>query len=504
MIEQLTFEQLKMSVEGPAAAFRCRIRLQPDAGDGGKVFPPTYAGGVYAVEDRRFNGEVVRCVLLDSVQSQANRMEEALQDAFLPNWRELKTDADDPPCALPVIAVHVENHGWVTSLTAPHRIHDAILRDSNRNGTRFRDSDIGQAIVAARIHAATGFYKYCPTVLLFGTWDSTAGEGLDSAKIPRAVVSEIIGVNVTAGVRTGGRLDPLGIERMNVTFYRKGKSGWTLNESEADKKYKKGKGWTEDVALADKGKEGKPTEEKSIVWGNKPSDINHGNIPPDMARFKADEVRRQNLGRLPDLLESNPVTLRYDVESGNGRLQSHVAFEGETVRIRDGAVKPGGVTVEYALHTWTLSLTQLRRLRFPAQAPKGESEASPEAQPDRRNHAARTVLAALSLYALALQNECGYWLRSRCELIPEGELKLELLGSSSAEFSLGSAKNVREKLLEPAIEEAENLGLTWEKKVVRLTPTEELKKLVELSDSPRSEVEDADTEEVTADDSTQG
>ena len=119
------------------------------------------------------------------------------------------------------------------------------------------------------------------------------------------------------------------------------------------------------------------------------------------------------------------------------------------------------------------------------------------------NAAARTVLAALAVYALALQNERGYWLRSRCELIPEGEIKLELLGSSSTEFSLGSAQDVHENLFEPAIEEAEKLGLTWEKKVVRLTPTEELKKLVELSDAPRLEEEDADTEEVTADDSTQ-
>jgi len=48
------------------------------------VFPPTYAGAVYAIEKRRVPGrdEPVTCVLLDSVQSQANRMEEALQDAF--------------------------------------------------------------------------------------------------------------------------------------------------------------------------------------------------------------------------------------------------------------------------------------------------------------------------------------------------------------------------------------------------------------------------------------
>ncbi|MCI0419471.1 MAG: type I-U CRISPR-associated RAMP protein Csb1/Cas7u [Acidobacteria bacterium] len=491
MVEQLTFEQLKTAVAGPAAAFRGRIRLQPDTGDGGKVFPPTYAGGVYAVENRRINGEVVPCVLLDSVQSQANRMEEALQDAFLPNWRELKADDDDPSCTLPIIALQVEKHGWITSLTAPHRIHDAILRDSKCNGKRFRESDIGQAIVAARLHNATAFYTYCPTALLFGTWDSTAGEGLDSAKIPRAIVSEIIGVNITPGVRTGSRIDPLGIKAQSATIYRRTDGGWALKD---------GDNWVGAFENEiEKDNKGNPRR----FGKGRPSDINHGNVTPDMPRFDRDEIRSQKLDRLPDIFESNPVELRYDVKSGNGHLQSHVAYEGGTVRIRDGAVKPGGVTMEYALHTWTLSLTQLRRLRFPAQAPKSESEASPEEQPDRYNHAVRTVLAALALYALALQNERGYWLRSRCELIPEGELKLELLRSSSSEFSLGSAKDVREKLLEPAIEEAEKLGLIWEKKVVCLTLTEELKKLVELSDVRRVEEGDAEIEEVTADDSAQ-
>src|SRR5438105_1098199 len=176
--DQLTLDHLKTAVQGGSAAFRCRTKLRPIGDEGDKVFPPTYAGGVYAVEDRRINGSIVRCVLLDSVQSQANRMEEALQDAFLPNWREMPLDRDTV-CELPVVAVHIENQGWVTSLTAPHRIHDAILRDSNLNGTRFRDSETGRAIVQARLHSATAFYRYCPTALLFGTWDSTAGEGLD-------------------------------------------------------------------------------------------------------------------------------------------------------------------------------------------------------------------------------------------------------------------------------------------------------------------------------------
>lgn len=57
--------------------------MQPAGGPGDKVFPPTFAGAVYAIEKRRIPGreQPVRCVLLDSVQSQANRMELVLQEA---------------------------------------------------------------------------------------------------------------------------------------------------------------------------------------------------------------------------------------------------------------------------------------------------------------------------------------------------------------------------------------------------------------------------------------
>src|SRR6516225_11688677 len=84
MTEKLSFDRLKDAVAGTAAAFRCRRRLQPAGGEGDKVFPPTFAGAVYAVEKRRVPGHetAVDCVLLDSVQSQANRMELALQEAI--------------------------------------------------------------------------------------------------------------------------------------------------------------------------------------------------------------------------------------------------------------------------------------------------------------------------------------------------------------------------------------------------------------------------------------
>jgi len=457
MAPELTLGNLQEAVK-TAAAFRCRTKLQPVGADGDKVFPPTYAGGVYAVEDRMIDGRVARCVLLDSVQSQANRMEEALQDAFLPDWRDMDPKAGAPDCCgLPILAVYVnERHGWVTSLTAPHRVHDAILRDSEveteRDGqkarVRFRDSNIGKAVVAARLHDAAAFYRYCPTALLFGTWDSTAGEGLDSAKIPRAVVSEIIGVDVTPGIRTSSRLDPLGIKAQSATIYRRTDGGWAI-QGEDD--------WIgaqpRDIKID---KNGQPER----FGKGKPSDINHGNVTPDLDRFgDAREVRDQHLDRLPDILRREGAT-------------PIVAY----------AVRPGGVTMAYALRTWTLSLTQLRRLRFPMERKHNES----------RDSAARTVLAALAVYAVALQHARGGWLRSRCELVPcdasqYGAVVLTQIqadGTSPVDFRLPTVDEARELLCE-ALKEAEagTAGIVWEKRVVRLTATELLSKLVELSDA---------------------
>ena len=75
----LDYSKLSEAVKN-SAALRCRTKLQPAGGKGDKVFPPTYAGAVYAMEWRNVPGydAPVRCVLMDSVQSMANRQEEAL------------------------------------------------------------------------------------------------------------------------------------------------------------------------------------------------------------------------------------------------------------------------------------------------------------------------------------------------------------------------------------------------------------------------------------------
>lgn len=60
------------------AAIRTRLEPQPTDATGIKVFPPTYQGPrnstVYATEQRKIDNKTVKkCVVLDSVQSQAKR-----------------------------------------------------------------------------------------------------------------------------------------------------------------------------------------------------------------------------------------------------------------------------------------------------------------------------------------------------------------------------------------------------------------------------------------------
>src|SRR5262249_18783238 len=128
MTQELHFEELTTVVR-TAAAIRVRQHLQPAGGTGDKVFPPTYATGdktlKYATETRWVNGADRLCALLDSVASQANRVEEALLAAW-----ETKS------LLFPVIGVDFSGDkelvdlGSVTTLQAPHRIADAILRDA--------------------------------------------------------------------------------------------------------------------------------------------------------------------------------------------------------------------------------------------------------------------------------------------------------------------------------------------------------------------------------------
>ena len=231
---------LRDAVAGTAAAFRCVTDYQPSGGPGDKVFPPTYEGGKYATEDRidPDTRAIRQCVLLDSVQSQANRMELAL----LESHRAGKV-------ALPLLVTRFDQQELlkkftVTSLEAPHRVADALFRDSLLDGTIFRKSYKGAILDTADVRSATGLFGLCPTGLVFGLWDSTGPRGGLGAKFQRAVVSEIVGYDAVVGTKTVSRIDPAEIMLGAGPLYeRKSESDdsprWTLSEKPGSKKLKK-------------------------------------------------------------------------------------------------------------------------------------------------------------------------------------------------------------------------------------------------------------------------
>ena len=263
---ELSFRTLQDAVAGRGAAIRAVTRLQPAGGPGDKVFPPTYQGGVYVDEDRWLDGEQVRCVLLDSVQSQANRMEEALLEAQRLGRMTL------PSLEVDFGAVGLPQYGRLSVLQAPHRIADAILRDSWCDGEPFRKSPIGQRFVSARPLNATGLLETCPTALVFGVWDSTGfGTGGLGAKFARVVASEIVGVGVVEGRRAAVRVDPLGIQKQAATIYESdGPFGWTPDEKKARHDDKQ-----QPIRLKRGG---------TAADAGRPSVINHGNIITDIGR----------------------------------------------------------------------------------------------------------------------------------------------------------------------------------------------------------------------------
>jgi CRISPR-associated protein Csb1 len=395
----INIEQLRIAVSKDAAIRRVQ-RLQPVGGPGDKIFPPTYPGERrtdpprHVFETRRVAGKNVLCVLIDSVQSQANRLEEAMKAA-----RE--SGLSFPVIAVDFAGTAVDDIGRITTLDAPHRVFDAIMRDSEWNGTRLKDTDHGKRLVVSKPENARAVYELSPTALVFGAWNSTGEGGGIGAKFPRCVVSEIIGVGVAtesrvdartgevsdrpSGQRTGSRIDPLGI-RSGVSVYKLPNGDWSLDPP-ADKKAKE----------------------------LRPSEINHSNIAP--------------------------------------------------------SITPLGVSVDYAVHSFVLSFAALRRLRF-ARNSGGQSPV---------DLAAQTALAALGLAAVTAQDRSGYFLRSRCDLVPEVGASFEIVRANGEAEPVELDLDVACRLVKEAIEAAKSADIAWNANDLVLKPQEKLVRLVSAS-----------------------
>lgn len=414
------------------AALRRRQVLQPVGGKGDKIFPPTYPGEGrnapprHVYERRRLNEKDIWCVLIDSVQSQANRLEECLLDA-------ISDGIPIPYVEVDFTEANLDGVTKITSLDAPHRAYDAILRDSElTDGTRFDKSDVYMRLAKAKAEDALALLEISPTALLFGAWHSTGQGGGLGANFARCLISEIVGINVpvdttsnntaslrldengaeitwrsgqnrvsgievvTSGRRTGSRIDPLGIpNKVKIYQAKADPSDWTAREDEAATR-----GANKEPVLYPT-KKGKP---------GRASLINHGNVTP--------------------------------------------------------SVQPLGVTCDHLEHSFVLSFAGLRRLRF------GGAE---------RDMAGRSLLAALGLVALTEQDARGYALRSRCDLVCDGTAPLELVHPNGSTESVALDRSAARAIYRDAFESARKVGFNLSADPLRLKPQKKLVAIVRES-----------------------
>ncbi|MBA3810323.1 MAG: type I-U CRISPR-associated protein Cas7 [Caulobacteraceae bacterium] len=171
-VAEADFKNWADDLRGPVA-LTFHQKLLPVEGEGGVIFPPTYAGIGYNIDDL---GDGTKVAQVDSVGAQANRME--------PLFRKSSPGRPVNPLAdlVPQVEVLLGNEKIVSILDAGHRLGDAVVRASalsDEAQTAFRTYlDVGDAGPIA---------KLAPTSLVFGAWDSRDTQ----AKLPRVVSSVI-------------------------------------------------------------------------------------------------------------------------------------------------------------------------------------------------------------------------------------------------------------------------------------------------------------------------
>lgn len=199
------FDRLERAtiLESEDAAIRIHAEYAPQAGRTTKVFPPTYLpadGTKYHFEERWEGDERVTVVMLDSIQSQANRAERALLD-------------EAASLGLPQILLEAEladRTVRISNLDAPHRSRDAYFLDSEVDGIPFDQTPVGQALRSVTADDATSALRYAPFDLVYGVWDSHRGQRVP-VKFPRNYTSEMLGWHAVAGKRAATKGDQLNL-----------------------------------------------------------------------------------------------------------------------------------------------------------------------------------------------------------------------------------------------------------------------------------------------------
>ena len=200
---------------GGASVLTSVTPLEPAAGPHASVAPAKFLEGkgrtakpVFAYERRFWDGEAVTAVLIDSKQSQNNRLEAAVSAAI--------ADQDPVLARTPRIELRFEDGQVYSDIDLPHRAFDGQIRAGTINGEPATAAQEYRKLRNATVADARPLLERSPITLLLGGWD--ASRKTHAGRYRSLLVGEIIGIlsdqgrdpEVNQSRRGGARIDPLG------------------------------------------------------------------------------------------------------------------------------------------------------------------------------------------------------------------------------------------------------------------------------------------------------
>jgi CRISPR-associated protein Csb1 len=319
------------------------------------VAPTVYPGGqplINVLDD----GDVVELrTVLDSVASQANRVEDAL-DRYVHANEAFK---------FPLVEIEVDKSTRLSGLLLPHRAADAYLRatDDTAYFKQIFEMSLGQVSYDENCTLAL---ERSPADLVFGSWNASVNALARTARAFRSHIDGITRIPLSTLVARGKAADPA--EAIKVFGLAMRRDPFIGNSATLYNYYEKGeKLWTTDAKKASAEDKKKAAE---IAAKTKKSGTD--------AKKSGDE-------------DKNPFS-----------LASHGLGD---IPVRNKSLR--GVRIDYAIQSSVISLATLRSFRFPL---KGKVIAE-------RDLAGQTYIAALALLGYELARSRGYFLRSGCSLV---------------------------------------------------------------------------------------
>lgn len=177
-------DQWATDPNGPVA-LHLKQKLLPVEGEGGVIFPPTYADIGYNID---ILSDGTKVATIDSVGSQANRMEPMFKSTKDESGKELNPLSELVPQIEIILSVKEKDGEKYkrrqSLLDLAHRSADAVVK-----ATPELRKFIDPAFLALNRHSnAWPLCAVAPTSLLFGVWDSRDGTGEKRPRLVRSII----------------------------------------------------------------------------------------------------------------------------------------------------------------------------------------------------------------------------------------------------------------------------------------------------------------------------